>query len=101
MFGGASPPAANAAVCMPAPPKPFLAVFKLPPVDQAPTGAPAPVHSSATPVSPDPALYPPAAIADPVVPPPAKPYLATDKSPVSVQLVPFHSSVKATKLFGG
>jgi hypothetical protein len=28
------------------PPAPSLAVFKFPPVDQAPTGAPAPVHSS-------------------------------------------------------
>ena len=31
---------------VPAPAKKSLAVFKLPPVDQAPTAAPAPVHSS-------------------------------------------------------
>jgi len=46
-----SPPKTNAEVLLaPVPAAPSLPVFKDPPVDQAPTGAPAPVHSSVAPV---------------------------------------------------
>jgi hypothetical protein len=34
VLGGLSPPNAKAAVCIPAPPKTFLAVFKVPPAVQ-------------------------------------------------------------------
>ena len=50
-FGGTSPPAAIAEVCVPLAARLFLAVFKLLPVTQAPTSAPAPVHSSDTAVT--------------------------------------------------
>ena len=68
------------------------------PVDQAPTAAPAPVHSSVS-ATPEPGGVVPAKfIADEVVPvlAVAPMYLVTFISVVSVQFVPFHNSVFAT-----
>ena len=81
------PPQASPAVCIPNPVKDPLAVFKLPPVDHAPTGTPGPIYDSVTAVVGG-ALPPENKAPEEFVPelPPAA--LAVDKSPCSDQLVP-------------
>ena len=80
----------------PAPAPEFLALFKLAVVAHAPISAPAPVHSSVTPV--ELGSKPPKA-SDEVLLAPALPNcdLAVLKLVVSLQLVPSHSSVNAYK----
>ena len=88
------PPNAKAAVCVPAPPKSCLAVFKLPPVDHAPTG-PFTVNCSEALVEPDcpGGVCPKYAIAEVLsVAPPERPCQPVDISAISVQAVPFHDS---------
>ena len=91
-----SPPKANAAVFVPAPPKPkpFLPSFKSPTSVQL-----EPFHVSANAAGPFGALgkiVPPKANAAVDVPQPAKRDLALFKSPTSVQLVPSYTSAFAT-----
>ena len=92
-LGGFNPPKHKADVAVPAPAVKSLAVFKLLTVAQAPTGEPAPVHSSAAAVT---GGVPPAPTVLDVVPNPPDPYLAVFKSFCSAQLVPFQSSVFPT-----
>jgi len=88
---GAPPKAKEAEVLVPAPARPFLAVFKLGAVDQPPTGAPAPVNSKVAVVSDGvlPAKHKPAVF----VPAPPKFAVEVGMFPVSVHDVPFHVSV--------
>jgi len=81
------------AVVVPAPATPLLAVFKFPPEDQAPNGWPAPIHSSDDAVGDLP--FPPEIIADVDDPAPPIKFPLSERSVVSVQLVPFHNSVSA------
>ena len=92
------PPKAKAAVAVPAPANSSLEVFILLAVDQAPTHATAPVHSSVAPELLPGGINPPKFIADDAVPvfDVAPIYLVVFRSVVSVQLEPFHNSVFAT-----
>ena len=90
--GGAPPKIKPVELPVPAAPIMLLPSFILPPVDQAPTGAPAPVHSS-TPVGVG--LPPAANPAEVLLPFPVNSYLPVLKSFCSAQLVPFHNSVIA------
>ena len=83
------------AVCVPVVPCSALAVFKAPPLAQAPIFAPAPVHYSVVATLVPDEFNPPEHKAPAVVPDEPVPYLAVLKSPSSAQLVPFHTSVRA------
>ena len=72
---------------------PSLAVFKLPPVDQAPTGTPVLNSSVAADADGSPPLKANANVL--LTPAPEKDCLPTLKSATSVQFVPFQDSVNA------